>query len=98
MRIERMPRGYGKTYMLITIAAERDAYIVCMNKQEAERIFDIAQDRELDILYPITFAEFANRSYIGKIERRKEMLIDEVDKLLIYLAGMNISYCTYTPT
>ena len=97
MRIMQMPRGAGKTYSLVTIAAERQAHIVCKDRREAHRISEMAQDRELDIPFPITFSEFANKQYYGA--GIKEMLIDDVDALINYFSpGIKISYCTYTPT
>ncbi len=61
-----------------------------------DRILEMAMERELDIPYPITFSEFATKQYYGKGIR--DLMVDDVDQLLIYLAGVNISYCTYTPT
>ena len=96
MRIIQLPRVAGKTYQLITISAERGAYIVCRDIDAVDRIVQRAEGRKLDIPYPITFEEFANKRYYGKGIR--EMLIDDIDQLLIYLAGVNVSYATYTPT
>ena len=96
MIIMKMPRRAGKTYSLITIAAERGAWIVCRDKQEAVRIFQVSLNRELTIPFPLTFHEFVNKPYLGK--NIKEMLIDDVDALLVYIAGTNITYCTYTPS
>lgn len=95
MKILKMPRAAGKTYKLITLSAERNAYIVCRDKKDAERVFQMALDRDLVIPFPITFGEFKCGEYYGK--GIKEMLIDDVDQLLIFLAEVNISYATYTP-
>ena len=95
MRIIEFGRGAGKTYQLITKAAENNAYIVCRNRKEAERIFQAALDRGLDINFPITFEEFANKRYYGA--GIKKFMIDDVDILLEHLSGVPISYCTYTP-
>lgn len=94
MNILNMPRGTGKTSTLMALAAARGAYIVCRNKKEAERIFGIAQDNKLDIKFPITFSEFANKQYYGA--GIKSFMIDDVDELLHYLAGVQITFCTYT--
>ena len=95
MRIIEFGRGAGKTYQLITKAAENNAYIVCRDRKEAERIFQAALDRGLDINFPITFEEFANKKYYGA--GIKKFMIDDVDILLEHLSGVPISYCTYTP-
>jgi len=96
MRILQMARAAGKTHKLIKLSAERGAYIVCRDEQEAERIFQSALDRELDINFPITYSEFENKRYYGR--GIKEFMIDDVDQLLECLARVRISYCTYTPT
>ena len=95
MRIIEFGRGAGKTYQLITKAAENNAYIVCRDRKEVERIFQVALDRGLDINFPITFQEFANKRYYGA--GINEFMIDDVDILLEHLSGVPISYCTYTP-
>jgi hypothetical protein len=97
MRIIQKPRRAGKTWDLVTHAAERSAYIVCRDRKEAERVFSSAVDRDLHIPFPITFYEFAEKRYYGK--GIKEFLIDDVDALLHFLSyGVNITYCTYTPS
>ena len=94
MNIINLERGHGKTYHLITEAAKNNAYIVCRDKAEAERIFQIALDRELNINFPITFQEFINKWYHGM--GIKEFMIDDVDILLYRLTSVPISLCTYT--
>ena len=95
MRIIKLGRGQGKTYQLITKAAERNAYIVCRDRKEAERIFQAAIARGLDINFPITFQEFINKRHYGR--GTKEFMIDDVDMLLECLSNGSVSYCTYTP-
>ena len=95
MRIIQLGRGAGKTYQLVTKAAENGGYIVCRDRVAAEMIFQQAMDRGLDIKFPITFQEFANDEYYSK--GIKEFMIDDVDQLLEYIARVPISYCTYTP-
>ena len=95
MKIIELGRGKGKTYQLITKAAENNAYIVCRDISEAQRIFQVALDRGLDINFPITFEEFANKRYYGA--GINEFMIDDIDILLEHLSGVPISYCTYTP-
>ena len=95
MRIIQLGRGAGKTYQLVTKAAENGGYIVCRDRKEVERIFQVALDRGLDIKFPLTFEEFVNKRYYGK--GIGEFMIDEVDQLLEYIARVPISYCTYTP-
>ena len=45
----------------------------------------------------VTFDQFKHGESFRGIKHR-ELMIDDVDQLLIYLAGMNISYATYTPS
>jgi hypothetical protein len=89
-------RGRGKTYQLIARAAENSAYIICKDRAEAERIFQSALDRGLNINFPLTFSEFINKEYYGK--GIKEFMIDDVDMLLAYLSNVPVSYCTSTLT
>ena len=95
MRIIELGRGAGKTYQLVTMAAENKGYIVCRDRVAAEMIFQQAMDRKLDIKFPITFEEFANGGYRSRGIR--EFMIDDVDILLEHLSGVPISYCTFTP-
>lgn len=95
MRIIQKPRRAGKTYDLVTLAAERNAYIVCRNKREASRIFQMSMNRELIIAFPLTYSEISNKQYYSKSIHT--LMIDELDDFLRYLLRVDVSYCTYTP-
>lgn len=93
MNIICTPRQSGKTYNLITLAAERGGYIVCLNRGDAYRIAGEAKKRGLDILFPIGFGEFIR----GEFSKSKEFYIDNADLLLTRLArGVHIETITLT--
>lgn len=95
MNIICTPRRSGKTYNLITIAAERHGYIVCCNKERTHQIAKEAADRGLDINPPITFEEFIRGDYYAP--GIKEFYIDDADPLLIELArGVPVHTITMT--
>ena len=97
MKIIQLPRAAGKTYKLVTLSAERNAPIVCRDNQEAKRIYTMAQAGDLDIPFPHTYAQFSQKD-VFRGRNYKELMIDDVDQLLMYISKMNISYATYTPS
>lgn len=82
MKIIHRARKTGKTTDLIKMAAETGDYIVTRNHQSARDITDMAAKMGLEILFPITYTEFAERRFLGK--RIKGFLIDDADEFLHY--------------
>lgn len=79
-----LPRGKGKTTLLIEKAAENQNYIVCRSQKEAARIASIAQEMKLSIPFPITYAEFITKDFYSR--GIKGFLIDNADALLQVMA------------
>jgi len=86
MKIIYEERGKGKTNNLIKIAAKEDAYLVVLNRKEAERIFRESKKKNLKIKYPLTFDEFIHRKLALN---RIKIVIDNADLLLQVLAQIN---------
>lgn len=86
------PRGGGKTTDLIKIAHERHGYIVCRNFTEAERVHKESRKMGFDILFPMTYQEFMDRSYRGVDVR--EFYIDDAQALLQQLTAIPIEAIT----
>jgi len=90
-------RQSGRTDELIQICAEAEArgevsYIVCMDQQEARRIFQRSLDMELNIGFPVTFDEFLNNQYAARNIRH--FYIDNADYLLRSLTTVDIQVIT----
>jgi len=84
MKIFATGRRAGKTQVAIGWALEHDSYIVCHSKEEATRVFHLAQDQGVDIHFPITYDELlANQSGRGVAS----IVIENVDMLLNKLSG-----------
>lgn len=65
------------------MCASRGGYIVCANKPEAERIFDMSKDMKLNISLPITYKDFITNNYYSK--GISNFYIDNVEHLLNYM-------------
>ena len=76
-------RREGKTTELIKMAHERGGYIVCLNRTEAQRVFEHAMELGMLIRLPITFHEFLRGDY-----RTKGVSEVYIDNLEIALAQM----------
>lgn len=63
MEVYAKPRQRGKTTDLIKLAAEEFLYIVCIDRAEAYRVAQAAEEMELDIPFPLTWGEFINHQY-----------------------------------
>lgn len=59
---------------------ENGGYIVCHNRQEAQRIAKHARDLGLKIPLPLTYEEFIKGAYYGK--GVKNVYIDNVEMLI----------------
>lgn len=87
------PRQAGKTTELIKKADDFNGYIVCHNRQEAQRIAKQARDMGAKIHLPMTYAELLNRSYHARGVRKVH--IDNADFLLQFLVP-NVAIETVT--
>lgn len=88
-------RGGGKTMDLIDKSAETGAYIVCLNQNEASRIAAIAQEKNKDIPFPLTFEEFDEHQYHGK--GVKGFLIDNLDMFIAWKSHLVIGFSITKP-
>ena len=88
MKIIRTEKGKGKTTELIKQSARDWSYILCMNKENAHYIYDMAREMGFDIPYPITIAELPFRGFKGSV------LIDEIDCILPTLVGTQVDAIT----
>lgn len=85
----------GKTEELIReCAAERDAYMVCINHEEAHRVFMQAQGMGLKIPFPLNAHEFLNGQYYG--HGIKIFFIDNADLLLEGVTNVPIEAISVT--
>lgn len=75
----------GRTTELIKLAAETNSYMVVLNRSEAHKVFGMAKDMGLVILFPLTFDEFIGYDYYAK--GTHGFVIDNADLLLHYLVG-----------
>lgn len=81
MKLIIKERQTGKTTELIQMSADTGAYIVCINRLEAHRVFRVAHDQGLHIPNPITFDDFFRRKWGRFIPG---FLFDNFD---VFLAG-----------
>lgn len=88
-------RQMGKTTEIIKIAAKNFSYIVCCGVQEADRVFKLAKNMELDIPYPLTIEEFTNgRFYTAGT---KGLCIDNAEFVFQKMAmGVPINAISFT--
>lgn len=91
--IHKTPKE-GKTTELIRKCAGEGGYIVCCNINDANRIFQMSQNMELNIPFPITFKEFIKREYSGR--RISCFHIDDADRCLQSLSDVEIKTVTLT--
>ena len=88
MKIIRTERGEGKTTELIKQSARDWSYILCMNKGNADYIYDMAREMGFDIPFPITPSDLPLRGFKGSV------LIDEIDYILPILTGTQVDTIT----
>lgn len=104
MKLILRARGEGKTTELIHLAAKERLCIICLSKEECNRIMEQSKQLGCDIPDPRTFYEFFrgyHNSYNTMITRDgkniKGFAIDNADMLLQQLAqGTPIEYITMT--
>lgn len=77
-------RQTGKTIKLIKLFVKTGDYIVILDMNTCQQMFELARKMKLTIPYPITFDEFLNKKYYAK--GIKGFLIDTLGRLdKIYL-------------
>ena len=87
-------RRGGKTVEAIRLAAKTWSYIVCINRKEADRVFDVAQKLGIDIPNPITIEDLIGKRYYAKGIRG--FIIDTADMCLQFLTPVPIKAITVT--
>ena len=85
MKLIIEPRRAGKTTQAIKIAAEDYSYVVCYNRNEADRVWRESLDLSCDIPHPITFDDLLKGRYYGR--GIKGFVIDNADYVLQELCG-----------
>lgn len=83
MRIISKPRGQGKTTEAIKLAHKVDGYIVCLNHQEAVRVFNYAKELNLKIRFPITFEELSRGMH--NAYPNQALIVDNADQYFNWL-------------
>lgn len=80
-------RGYGKTYSLVKISAEKQIPIMVITLRQKECLLDIAKRNNLKIPEPILVEQ-------SKGERANNILIDNAEDMLAYLLNSSIDTMT----
>lgn len=78
-------RGSGKTTQLVMESHETGLYIVCMDRNRAQIIMDVAKGLRLNIPFPITVDEF-----ILSGSRINKVLVDDIEDVLTKFMGIPI--------
>lgn len=86
------PRQGGKSWDVLTLAAEHFSYIVCVDQRSAKEMWARAKDRKLDIPHPITWEEFINGRYGAGVS----VIIDDLDRCLQRLTPAEIKAVSLT--
>ncbi len=94
MKVIVLPRGQGKTKRLLELAQKDFLYIVCINKQEVQRLWGIIVEQKLNIPQPITWYEFIDRHYSGI--GTKGFLIDNLDLCIQSMTPVKIHAVSLT--
>lgn len=97
MKILSMDRGLGKTRKLIEMAHNKDAYIVCLNRQRVKCVYKMANNLGKNILFPLTLDEYISRKAVGM--HHFEFLLDDADDMVYtlirkYLFSENVTAIT----
>lgn len=97
-------KGEGKTTELIKIAAEQGLYIVCLDRERAINIFNVAKQMGCpNIPFPITLDEILLARSQGEMpigafygRSKGRVLVDDVEDIMSGLVGMSCSVITGT--
>ena len=92
MKIIRKGRGQGKTYDMIKLASENKGYILCSTAQQAQHIYNLSKDMELDIHFPITYSDLP----LTKGQRVDNILIDNAETFIETTVGREVSAISIT--
>jgi len=87
-------RGSGKTTRAVNLSAETGRYILVKSHTEADHIFKIARELNLNIPYPITTGEIPKRSLRNTSIRRDGIIVDNVVSVLEDILGVRIASAT----
>lgn len=82
------PRQAGKTEGILQLAQDNFSYIVCPTRQDVDRLWQRAKERDLNIPQPITWAEFVGHRYRGAGIR--SFLIDDLDRCIQSMTTVEI--------
>lgn len=74
------PRQTGKTTDLIKISAEKGTYILTANRNRAVCVFNMAQEQNRNIPFPVTLWEYQRSEFRGSFINH--ILIDDADAVL----------------
>ena len=90
-------RQHGKTTHLIRRSADECVYILTSNYRRASEIFNMAENMNLHIPYPVTLNEYLRSGFKGSSITRNGILIDDADQILqMIFAGLPIKCITIT--
>lgn len=81
MKIINGERGSGRTTILIHTAYTTGARIICPNRPQAKFVKESAQEEGLEILEPMAFRDFMEKSCRG-LAREEKVLFDNADMAL----------------
>jgi hypothetical protein len=84
MQVIARGRAMGKTTELIKLAAEKFAYIICINKQEVDRVWHQAEQMGLDIPFPLTIDQLGSRD---RSQQVNGYLVDNAELILQQIVG-----------
>lgn len=94
MRVVIAGRGEGKTDSMIVAAAFHKSYIVCPNYEDAQRIFQRAQELKENIRFPISWREFIMGRYYAK--GVDNFIIDDLDRCIQSMTDVEIKVVSLT--
>lgn len=80
MKIELRARRFGKTTEAIKKAHETKAYLIVINEAEKRRVVKMAEEMNLNIRNPVTWAEYQQDQMRGSFVRN--VVIDNADYIL----------------
>lgn len=94
MKVIYRRTGNDKTIDTILACAKDNGYIVCFNREEADRVHKLSAELGLNIPLPITFNDFLGQRY--NVRGVKNFYIDNVDMCLQSISSVPIKLLTAT--